>query len=42
MKLAYKDLGLEEKKRDEKIKNMDPLKKAQVERLGMGFGGHSR
>lgn len=39
MKLAYKDLSLEEKKRDESIKKMDPKKKEQVERLGMGFGG---
>ena len=39
LKLAYKDLSLEEKKRDESMKKMDPQKKAQMERLGMGFAG---
>lgn len=39
MKLAYQDLSLEEKKREDKMKTADPKKKAQMERLGMGFGG---
>ena len=39
LKLAYKDLSLEEKKRDEAMKNMDPKKREQMERLGMGAVG---
>ena len=39
LKLAYKDLSLEEKKRDEAMKNMDPKKREQMERLGMGAIG---
>jgi ADP-ribosylation factor GTPase-activating protein 2/3 len=39
LKLAYKDLSLEEKKRDDSMKNMDVKKKAQMERLGMGYSG---
>ncbi|KAK2141663.1 hypothetical protein LSH36_1059g01048 [Paralvinella palmiformis] len=38
MRLAYKDMGLEEKRRDDKMKNFDPRKKEQAERLGMAFG----
>ena len=41
MKLAYQDMSADEKKRDQKIKNMDPKKKEQVDRLGMGLGGGS-
>ena len=39
MKLAYKDLNADEKKREEKMKNMDPKKAEQMLRLGMGMGG---
>lgn len=38
MKLAYQQLSLDEKKRDEKQKAMDPKKAEQFERLGMGVG----
>ena len=41
MKLVYQDMSVDEKKRDQKIKNMDPKKKEQVDRLGMGLGGGS-
>ena len=40
MKLAYQQLSLDEKKREEKQKNMDPKKAAQFERLGMGIGSN--
>ena len=39
LSLAYKELSINEKKRDERIKNLDPKKKEQVERLGMGAMG---
>ena len=38
LSLAYNELSIDSKKRDEKLKNLDPKKKAQVERLGMGGG----
>ena len=38
MKLAYQDISLEEKKREQKMKNMDSKKREQVDRLGMGLG----
>jgi len=44
MRLAYQDLSLEQKKTEEKIRNVDPKKANQVERLGMGVakkGGFS-
>ncbi|XP_064618068.1 ADP-ribosylation factor GTPase-activating protein 2-like isoform X2 [Liolophura sinensis] len=39
MRLAYKDMGAERKKQEEKLKVSDPKKAAQMERLGMGFTG---
>lgn len=40
MKLAYKDMSLERKKQEDKLKVSDPKKAEQFERLGMGFGGN--
>ena len=40
MRLAYKDMSIERKKQEEKLKHSDPNKAAQFERLGMGFGGN--
>ena len=37
--LAYGELSVEAKKRDEKMKNLDPKKKEQMERRGMGNTG---
>lgn len=39
MRLAYQDLGVQQKKHEEKLAKVDPSKAAQSERLGMGFGG---
>jgi len=39
LSLAYNELSIDSKKRDEKMKNLDPKKKEQMERLGMGGGG---
>jgi ADP-ribosylation factor GTPase-activating protein 2/3 len=39
LKLAYQDLSVDEKKRSEKMKNLDPKKREQMERLGMGTVG---
>ena len=39
MSFAYNELSLDSKKRDEKNKNLDPKKKEQLERLGMGASG---
>lgn len=36
MRLAYQDLSLEQKKTEDKIRQLDPKKANQVERLGMG------
>lgn len=36
MRLAYQDLSLQQKKQEEKLRNVDAKKAAQVERLGMG------
>ena len=41
MRLAYKDLSLEQKKTEDKLRVLDPKKAAQVERLGMGVGAKS-
>ncbi|XP_060070158.1 ADP-ribosylation factor GTPase-activating protein 2-like isoform X2 [Ylistrum balloti] len=40
MRLAYKDMSLQRKKEEEKLKVTDPKKAAQYERLGMGFVGN--
>lgn len=37
MRLAYKDLSIQQKKEEEKLKQTDPKKAQQIERLGMGF-----
>ena len=42
MRLAYKDLSLESKRQEEKMKNLDPMKAQQLERLGMGMTGNVR
>jgi hypothetical protein len=39
LSLAYKELSIETKKRDDQLKNLDPKKKEQMERLGMGGAG---
>ena len=42
LNLAYKDLSLEDARRENKAKNLDPHKAAQFERLGMAYSGTSR
>lgn len=42
LKLAYKDLSMEDQRRDEVAKKMDPKKAEQLERLGMAYGGSSK
>jgi len=37
MRLAYKDLSVKQKNEELRLKQMDPKKAKQVERLGMGF-----
>ena len=39
MRLAYQDMSIERKKQEERLKQTDPRKAEQMERLGMGFGG---
>ncbi|XP_061524139.1 ADP-ribosylation factor GTPase-activating protein 3-like isoform X2 [Phycodurus eques] len=41
MRLAYKDLGEQRKKDEQKLKSLDGKKREQAERLGMGFGVRS-
>lgn len=41
MRLAYQDLSLQQKKQQDKLKQVDPKKAEQIERLGMGFGSRS-
>jgi len=41
MRLAYQDLGLQQKKKEQALSKMDPKKAEQMERLGMGFGAGS-
>lgn len=37
VRLAYQDLSIKAKKEEDKMKNVDPQKAKQMERLGMGF-----
>ncbi|XP_022251688.1 ADP-ribosylation factor GTPase-activating protein 2-like isoform X2 [Limulus polyphemus] len=39
MRLAYKDLSLQQKQTEQILKHVDPHKAEQFERLGMGFSG---
>ncbi|KAM5169926.1 ADP-ribosylation factor GTPase-activating protein 3 isoform 2-T2 [Mantella aurantiaca] len=41
LRLAYRDLEIQKQKDDEKLKNLPASKKAEAERLGMGFGNRS-
>lgn len=41
MRLAYQDLSLQQKKEQEKLKHIDPMKAQQIERLGMGFASRT-
>jgi len=41
MRLAYQDLGIQQKKKEQALSKMDPKKAEQMERLGMGFGAGS-
>jgi len=38
MRLAYQDLSIQQKKKEQALSKMDPKKAQQMERLGMGFG----
>lgn len=38
MRLAYKELEIDRKMEEKKIRNMESKKREQAERLGMGFG----
>ncbi|XP_065201232.1 ADP-ribosylation factor GTPase-activating protein 2 isoform X1 [Planococcus citri] len=41
VRLAYQDLSIQQKKEEDKLKQIDPKKAEQVERLGMGFNTKS-
>ncbi|XP_044749367.1 ADP-ribosylation factor GTPase-activating protein 2 [Coccinella septempunctata] len=41
VRLAYKDLSMQQQKKEEEMKKTDPKKANQVERLGMGVGNRS-
>uniref|UniRef100_A0A8C1UI44 ADP-ribosylation factor GTPase-activating protein 2 n=1 Tax=Cyprinus carpio TaxID=7962 RepID=A0A8C1UI44_CYPCA len=41
MRLAYKELEIDRKMEEKKLKNLEGKKKEQAERLGMGFGHRS-
>jgi hypothetical protein len=36
---CHQDLSIQQKREEERLKKLDPSKAAQIERLGMGFGG---
>lgn len=38
VRLAYKDLSLQQQRKEEEMKKIDPKKANQMERLGMGVG----
>lgn len=38
MRLAYKELEIDRKMEEKKLKNLEGKKREQAERLGMGFG----
>jgi len=42
MRLAYQDLSLQQKKQEDKLRNVDAKKASQVERLGMGASASSK
>jgi len=42
MRLAYNDMAKEKKKHEDKMRNLDPKKAEQAERLGMGYASSSR
>lgn len=37
MRLAYQDLSVQAQREEQKLKQIDPAKAKQMERLGMGF-----
>lgn len=41
LRLAYQELEIQKKKEEEKLKRLPASKKAEAERLGMGFGSRS-
>ncbi|TRY73290.1 hypothetical protein TCAL_00895 [Tigriopus californicus] len=41
MRLAYQDLSAQQKKKEDKIRQIDPKKASEFERLGMGVSGKS-
>ncbi|CAG9831226.1 unnamed protein product [Diabrotica balteata] len=41
VRLAYKDLSLQQQKKEEQLRKEDPKKAAQLERLGMGLGART-
>lgn len=41
VRLAYKDLSMEQQRREEQLRKVDPRKAEQMERLGMGFQSKS-
>ncbi|XKL64046.1 hypothetical protein PGB90_004132 [Kerria lacca] len=41
VRLAYQDLSIKQKREEDKLKQIDPKKAEQVERLGMGFNTKS-
>lgn len=41
VRLAYQDLSIQAQKQEDKLKQTDPAKAKQMERLGMGFNHRS-